>query len=73
MNSIHQKPIKPEDVKCIFCEGNHWSSKCTQVVTKDDRIAILTDKRKGYCTDCWAKTHPGSTCQPKYLCKDAAC
>ena len=43
------------------------------MVTKDDRIAILTDKRKGYCTDCWAKTHPGSTCQPKYFCKDAAC
>ena len=33
MNSIHQKPIKPENVECTFCEGNHWSSKCTQVVS----------------------------------------
>ena len=61
------------DRKCSFCGESHASSKCTNVVSKEDRIKILKKDRKDNCNTCWSKHKSDQNCPDKFCCKDPSC
>ena len=71
-NKRYFNKSKSKDPTCVFCGEKHFSSRCTNVVSRDERIKILSDKRKSSCKICWSE-HTGSTCPSQFFCKDASC
>ena len=51
----HKTFTKFIEKKCAFCSEVHPSSKCPNVVSKDERIKILQRDRKDNCNTCWSK------------------
>jgi len=58
---------KYNDVKCIYCQRSHPSSKCRTVTNTDARKDIL--KRYNRCFVCLEKGHTASLCTSEYRCR----
>ena len=58
---------KPAQVKCVFCEQDHWSDECKKYPTMDTR----KEKIRGRCFICLSKYHLIRECvvnRPCYYC-----
>ncbi len=55
--------------KCVYCEKDHWSDKCTTFDTLEKRRTFFRDKK--LCFNCAKGGHRGGECQSQgcYFCK----
>ena len=57
-----------EEQKCIFCQGNHKSEECSEVITPHNRKNILM--KSGKCFICLRAGHRSFKCYSKAKCKN---
>ena len=54
-------------IRCVYCNGDHFSASCTKVVSVKDRRDIL--KRSGRCYNCLRSHHKSKDCDSRKTCR----
>ena len=54
-------------IRCVYCNGDHFSASCTKVVNVKDRRDIL--KRSGRCYNCLRSHHKSKDCDSRKTCR----
>ena len=52
-------------IRCVYCNGDHFSALCTKVVSVKDRRDIL--KRSARCYNCLRSHHKSKDCDSRKL------
>ncbi|XP_058798035.1 uncharacterized protein LOC131668142 [Phymastichus coffea] len=66
----HAQSSQPARIlKCGFCEGNHFTSKCSAFLAKTPEERKKAVREAKLCFNCLGR-HKRSACPSKYRCKD---